>query len=765
MQLITGYERWDKAADVWQYNAKRSAFKMDLANVAEAALHVMEASPTLIAGGPPCQDYSTAGKRVLGKNAALTQAFAMIIALVRPQWFVFENTPRAPLSINYRQARDIWKRAGYGLTEHTVVASQYGTAQNRRRFLCVGRLGEQDQFLLSSLVAAASKDLVTVRSILDPDRYPDDAELMRCDGYFVRPFTGGRGVFSLDEPAPTIIRSSTGKPNKTYRDNPHPKDHIHYDEAFQLTTHQALRIQGFPADFDTGGYRMKNQGKPWSQRDTMQMIANAVPPPLARAVGEVIIAREAGRSIPALDLGFDAFLLKKFPPKATSVPKKVPGKKPSGKRPTLSPYIANIKSRARRARKILDGRTYADLTLELAALENKPDFAALNVRSRSDLRAALRLYHEYASTLPPSKYATKIDKGRNRPAPGGGFGRRPAETLLVGTPVERVVGEPRHAHNWRNHMSKQKKMKPLLLATAADAVRALVIDVNGRASAHTATPRDIVGMTEELEKLREKTLLPKASAVGMRVVVTTEGPSASSYKYAVNGSQAGFVFTKKGWALDRYEKVGVYPKTKRRVQDNAGHLTLFVFAVCDTARETAIYACTGLEYDTPEEVSRGLRGLAIGDNLYDGNASDDLVLDDPQANWLDVDAVEIVADDERIYPARMGCAAEDALRELLYQNAVDAVTGWDGMSVRDLEHSLLRAREYAPLDPNGKPCTYELDEAVRRLARHDQGNTGPHRDDLIAFDRSGHYLAWSDDDFVIVKYLPAMDPDAADAAA
>lgn len=115
-------------------------------------------------------------------------------------------------------------------------------------------------------------------------------------------------------------------------------------------------------------------------------------------------------------------------------------------------------------------------------------------------------------------------------------------------------------------MSTQKKMNPLLLANAADAVRALVTDVNGRASAHTATPRDILDMTEELEELRTKTLLPKASAIGMRVVVTTEGPSASSYKYAVNGSESEFVFTKKGWALASYQKVGVYPKSKRRVE-------------------------------------------------------------------------------------------------------------------------------------------------------------------------------------------------------
>ncbi len=410
MQILTGYENWSAAVDVWEHNSKTPAFQLDLANVSAAALHISAANPDVIVGGPPCQDYSEAGRGILGKNAAMTQAYAMIVAVVRPQWFVFENTRRAPLSLNYRQARAIWKRAGYGLTEILLDASYYGVPQTRKRFFTVGRLGEIDQFLESALLAAASTKQSVVQSILDPDRFPDDAEMIARTGYFVRPYTGGKGVHRLDRPAPTVIRTTTGKPNAAYRKNPHHTDHIKYEVAWQLTTHQAMRIQGFPADFQIVGPRRLAKGKDsYADRDTMQMIANAVPPPLARAIGEVIMQRAGGYSIPALRPGFEEFL-EKHPEKDFT-----------------KASIANVRSRVNRARKLLHGRTYADIAMELAALEDTVDFASLDVRTKSDLRAALRLHHEFVGTLPESKFARKIAKLSKLQQ--AGFGRRPSEIV------------------------------------------------------------------------------------------------------------------------------------------------------------------------------------------------------------------------------------------------------------------------------------------------------------------------------------------------
>ncbi|MEY9562273.1 hypothetical protein [Sinorhizobium fredii] len=184
------------------------------------------------------------------------------------------------------------------------------------------------------------------------------------------------------------------------------------------------------------------------------------------------------------------------------------------------------------------------------------------------------------------------------------------------------------------------------------------------------------------------------------------------------------------------------------VEDNGGRLTLFVFG--DADRQSSVYAYTGLESDTPENVAALLRGLSSGDLPRD--ADDEGIIADPQAAWLDMDDDDIVADDEGVYAFRMGAAAECALRVPLYAEAIDNLERWDGMSVWHLEELMREAREYAP-EEDGKPDTSAIDQAALSLK-----SSGPLPDwaELIAVDESGHYLAWSENDvdWIYVDYLP-----------
>jgi DNA (cytosine-5)-methyltransferase 1 len=105
------------------------------------------------------------------------------------------------------------------------------------------------------------------------------------------------------------------------------------------------------------------------------MIANAIPAPLSEAVGRVILAREAGETIPGIPGRFSQWLRRRHG--------------------FTKPAIRNAKSRVNRARRLLHGRTFVDGAIELATLESIPDFAQLSKGMRSDLRAALRLYREW----------------------------------------------------------------------------------------------------------------------------------------------------------------------------------------------------------------------------------------------------------------------------------------------------------------------------------------------------------------------------------
>lgn len=80
--------------------------------------------PQMIIGGPPCQDFSSAGKRdeTLGR-ADLTISFANIVSEAKPEWFVMENVERITKSGILKEALQIFKKAGYGISYQVLDAS------------------------------------------------------------------------------------------------------------------------------------------------------------------------------------------------------------------------------------------------------------------------------------------------------------------------------------------------------------------------------------------------------------------------------------------------------------------------------------------------------------------------------------------------------------------------------------------------------------------------------------------------------------------
>jgi DNA (cytosine-5)-methyltransferase 1 len=105
----------------------------------------------LVAGGPPCQGFSMAGKRVEDDvRNQLVFSYIKFIDLVKPKMILFENVKgftyafdkgRAEDSQNepYSQkvARELDK-LGYNIKAHVIDFSEYGVPQRRKRFILVG---------------------------------------------------------------------------------------------------------------------------------------------------------------------------------------------------------------------------------------------------------------------------------------------------------------------------------------------------------------------------------------------------------------------------------------------------------------------------------------------------------------------------------------------------------------------------------------------------------------------------------------------------
>ena len=120
-------------------------------------------NPDIIIGGPPCQDFSSAGKRDEDNGRGdLTIAFARIVASVKPKWFVMENVSRILKTNKLVDAKQIFKEAGYGLTQTILDSSLCGVPQKRKRFVLIGRLSSEDDFMQFHIARNLSEKPLTI---------------------------------------------------------------------------------------------------------------------------------------------------------------------------------------------------------------------------------------------------------------------------------------------------------------------------------------------------------------------------------------------------------------------------------------------------------------------------------------------------------------------------------------------------------------------------------------------------------------------------
>ena len=128
--VVRAYDNWDAAINVYKNNFNHPIIKMNLTNEKNAIKSILEVLPDLIFGGPPCQDFSTAGYQDETRGrAVLSISFANIVASVHPRWFVMENVATIRNTQSFKKAYSIFKDAGYGFSMlHIAVSLKLGSA-------------------------------------------------------------------------------------------------------------------------------------------------------------------------------------------------------------------------------------------------------------------------------------------------------------------------------------------------------------------------------------------------------------------------------------------------------------------------------------------------------------------------------------------------------------------------------------------------------------------------------------------------------------
>jgi DNA (cytosine-5)-methyltransferase 1 len=96
----------------------------------------------VVAGGPPCQGFSTSGKRALDDpRNGLVKAYFSAVALAKPKAFLMENVSGFTTFQGgdiMREVIELTRELGYTPFAGVVLASLCGVPQRRRRFILVG---------------------------------------------------------------------------------------------------------------------------------------------------------------------------------------------------------------------------------------------------------------------------------------------------------------------------------------------------------------------------------------------------------------------------------------------------------------------------------------------------------------------------------------------------------------------------------------------------------------------------------------------------
>ena len=276
----------------------------------------------LVVGGPPCQSYSTLGKRQMDERANLFTQYRRILQLLQPKAFVFENVVGI-LSMDkgrlFQRIQTGFEELGYSLKHKVVNAVDFGVPQQRERVILVGFRGDNHFEYPNPTHGEGLKPFVTLKDAIGDlpviksgqaknyyTKLPDNdfLKFVRANASNVveehcAPKNGAHLIKIMEalkdgqskNDLPVDIRPQSGygntyaklwweKPSTTITRNfacPSSSRCIHPRDSRAMSIREGARLQSFPDDYKFYG------------SDSMKRleIGNAVPPLLS-----IVIAKQ-----------------------------------------------------------------------------------------------------------------------------------------------------------------------------------------------------------------------------------------------------------------------------------------------------------------------------------------------------------------------------------------------------------------------------------------------------------------------------------------
>lgn len=320
-ECLAAYDHWLPAVETYRANLGNHVHQ------AEITRKLVLPESTVIAGGPPCQGFSSAGmRRPDDERNTLVGEFSRLIARVRPAAFVFENVEGFLTGARGDFVFELLEpliEAGYRIHVRKINAAHFGVPQHRKRVVAIGGLGWEPSFPEPTHAAFGapgahlanrnrSQSTPTLREALEilPPAGSSESLMAPISDHGVLPMSGedlnramllkeGQTMRDLPEEmwhdsyrkranrrvidgtpserrggAPAGVRRlRSDEPSKAITGGA-LREFLHPSEDRGLTVRECAVLQTFPIDFQFCG----------SVSEKVQLIGNAVPPTLAQAI-------------------------------------------------------------------------------------------------------------------------------------------------------------------------------------------------------------------------------------------------------------------------------------------------------------------------------------------------------------------------------------------------------------------------------------------------------------------------------------------------
>lgn len=285
----------------------------------------------LVVGGAPCQPFSNIGKkkgREDEKNGDLFLEFVRMIKGIGPSAFIFENVA----GITQKKHADVIKYMteqfsgmDYAISHTVLNAANYGVCQRRERFFLIGIKGDKtpafplpthfkdkdswDSFTkyFNQKPLGVPAPWMTLKELLDglpPNykkrndyavmnisekvenrmRFISQGENFKVLPMEMRPNCWKSGKHLGSDTFGRLVEALPSVTIRTAAYNPSKGRYIHPRENRGLDTVEMSAIQGFPFDWE---FKSVNRSRV-TLVSAGKQIGNAVPPPLAKALGLAI---------------------------------------------------------------------------------------------------------------------------------------------------------------------------------------------------------------------------------------------------------------------------------------------------------------------------------------------------------------------------------------------------------------------------------------------------------------------------------------------